>query len=151
MGTRGRKGSQSRGSGKKTLFRKVKLTGNKNEKPKFAYIAMNKSDESYPENMEIDGEANIVEIEGNTLNSLNRITFLADSGANEHFVNNINYLTDIKKVDRENKIKGANSNKKANLKIKYQGVINFKRLNGNVGKLKNVLYSKNLTKNLFAL
>lgn len=150
MGTRrGNGGIQTRGRGKRMLFKKVKLTGSDGEKPKFAYIAMNESDNS--ENMEEDGEANTVEVEGKNLSMSNTIKFLADSGANEHLVNDINCLSDIEKVDKEIKIKGANSNEDADLKINYKGVINFKHSSGKIGKLKNVLYSKNLTKNLFAL
>ncbi|KAK9752601.1 Zinc knuckle [Popillia japonica] len=130
IGTRGiQRGTQIRGNTRESILKKVKLVGRKGEKPKFAYVAMEDSEASYVGNMEIEddtfGEAHTTEVEG----------------ANEHMVNNINYLTEVAKVDREIKIKGANSNKDADLKVMHKSVIEFKVSNGKVKRLKDVLYS----------
>lgn len=144
-------GSQIKEDNRRGLYKKVKLSGKEGEKPKFAFIAMEDLDVSYAENLQGEGEANAAEVEGENFSIPKNITFLADSGANEHLVNNLNYLTDLEKVENEIQIKGVNSDKGADLKIKYKGVINVKLSSGRVEKLKNVLYSKHLSKNLFSL
>ncbi|XP_050519687.1 uncharacterized protein LOC126893470 [Diabrotica virgifera virgifera] len=59
VGKRGRGGVQLQGNRNIKKFKKIKLAGGDDEKPKYAYIAMDES-----EMVEDEGEANAVEVEG---------------------------------------------------------------------------------------
>lgn len=95
------------------------------------------------------GEANYVHEEDTQNTGESYIKFIADTGATEHMVNQLDILSNVCKISNGGIIKSANS--KADLKVEYKGTIIAKGNNGKIIKLNNVLYSKNLSKNLFSI
>ena len=85
----------------------------------------------------------------NTINNKVTIyTFLSDSGADEHFVNSLKGLNNIRSVSS---ITVKIANKDSNLKITHVGDLVCKNENGETIKIKNVYYSPSLAQNLFSL
>lgn len=142
-GRSGPRGSGHRGGG--VQYKRVKLAngahGFYNEEDGTVYFAT--------ENVEgSQGHATAMNAEGMCSNSLK---FIADSGASEHMINEGHKLTEISKIVDVINIKGANKSASADLKINTKGNFYSKNNMGKIVKLKDILYSQNLTKNLFSL
>lgn len=127
------------------LFRRVKVMDS-NHGEKYVFIAEGDTEAYIDENDEVT-EANLVE--GNK--HLNNKNFIVDTGASEHMVNGEKYLSNIVDMKNDYKIKSANKNSSADLKIEKTGELVAKGVGGNIIELKNVLYSKNLSKNLLSV
>lgn len=66
-------------------------------------------------------------------------------------VNNLNCLKEVRRLPEISCIKSANKDIKADLKVEFAGTILTKSENERVVKLKDVLYSKSVSKNLFSI
>ncbi len=95
-------------------------------------------------------ESEVLNAEGMSISKLNNnlIKFFADSGASGYLTNEVESLSKVEKVEKVTKIKGVDRNSQADLEGKVQGVIKTKDSVGHIIKLKNVLYNRNLSRNL---
>ncbi|KAF6212732.1 hypothetical protein GE061_010440 [Apolygus lucorum] len=75
---------------------------------------------------------------------------IVDSGATEHLANNLDFLSNVKKLTIPRVFKCANDSRDADLVVEYQGDIEFIN-DGRKSTLKNVLYAPGLGSNLFSV
>lgn len=124
-----------------TMYQKMKMTDPQGKEIS-VFMAVDADETTH-------GEANYVHEEDTQNTGESYIKFIADTGATEHMVNQLDILSNVCKISNGGIIKSANS--KADLKVEYKGTIIAKGYNGKIIKLNNVLYSKNLSKNLFSI
>ena len=104
----------------------------------------------------IDGSAfvlkNLMKYKALWLNNRtrNNIQFIGDSGATDHFVSELSVLKNVEELDPPKVISCANKNDIANIIVTHRGTIWVKELSGKVRILEKVLYSKDMSENLFS-
>ena len=139
------------------MYRRVKLMTNDREGiSKYAFMAIGDESTVFVEDYK-DMEMNYAdaneEVSANQAENKTGkyIKFIVDTGATEHLVNDLNCLTNVIKLGEAGTIRSANKDEKANLKVEYKGTIITTGENGETIKFGNVMYAKNLSKNLFAV
>lgn len=95
------------------------------------------------------------EVEGKTfkpskINNERIFRFVVDSGATTHFCNDLKYLVNIEKLSTPRRTQGANKNTLADIYIFRKGDLIYRNKN-RLGKISNILYSPNISENLFSL
>lgn len=81
----------------------------------------------------------------------NIIKFVADSGATQHLVYSEHYFAKLNNLNKRKRVVGANRDSNADIIIQKGGTILARSEGNNFTKLSDVLYSENLSENLFSL
>lgn len=143
---------------KKTLFKRVAVPKSKQrpeanlaEDNEYEYAYIPYEEESVENGSQQQNLDKCALLTGNgNFNSV-IIPFVGDSGANEHLTNNLNLLKSVREVPRPIRIRCANRNSTSDLIITHVGDLYVKGPAGEALRLENVLYSADLTKNLFSI
>ena len=80
----------------------------------------------------------------------NHIKFLGDTGATDHFVNDLTYLSNAEELQPPRYVTCANKNQSADLIITHRGSLWVRDARGKRLLLRKVLYSEELSDNLFS-
>lgn len=81
----------------------------------------------------------------------NLIKFIADSGANEHLINDNSNLSSIVELPKSKRVGCANKESSADIIINQKGILEARSEGNNFIRVTNIFYSQDLSENLFSL